>query len=81
MSKVKADEKQAGGTHYKDMPVEPWELMHAVLTHDEFLGFIKGNMIKYALRAGRKPGITADEDINKYRHYKEKYDEVKNEAW
>ncbi len=62
-----ADDMQVGGTHYKEMAVEPWALMEAVLTEEEFIGFLKGNAIKYALRAGRKPG--AHDDGDKANHY------------
>lgn len=64
---ISPDDMQVGGTHYKDMPIEPWELMAGVLTPEEFRGFLKGNAIKYALRAGRKAG--ASDDAEKARHY------------
>jgi hypothetical protein len=42
------DEKyQVGGTHYTDMPVQPWAVMQATLTPEEFRGFLKGNIIKF----------------------------------
>lgn len=69
-----ASNTQVGGTHYKDMAVEPWDVMQAVLTHAEFVGFLKGNIIKYSLRAGRKQGATDDAD--KARHYLQKLTEV-----
>lgn len=72
---MNADEIEVGGDHYKKMPVEPWTLMEAVLTPEEFVGFLKGNSIKYALRAGRKPG--ADDDADKARHYMQKLREVR----
>ena len=28
----KADDIQVGGTHYKDMTVQPWEVMRSLLT-------------------------------------------------
>ena len=71
---MSADEKQVGGNHYKEMPVQPWTVMESVLTHAEFIGFLKGNIIKYSMRAGRK-GAT-DEDIKKAFHYIEKLNEV-----
>ena len=71
---MSADEKQVGGNHYKDMPLQPWTVMEEVLTHAEFIGFLKGNIIKYTMRAGRK-GAT-DEDINKAFHYIEKLKEI-----
>ena len=51
-----ADDLQVSGTHYKDMPVQPWAVMEAVLTPSEFRGYLKGNIIKYTMRAGRKEG-------------------------
>ena len=50
---TRADDMQVSGTHYKDMPVQPWTVMEAVLTHEEFVGFLKGNIIKYSLQIGR----------------------------
>ena len=71
---MNADDIQIDGTHYKEMAVEPWEVMEMVLTHDEFVGFLKGNIIKYSMRAGRKAG--ADHDDDKAGHYMQKLREV-----
>lgn len=71
---MKADDTQIGGTHYKDMAVPPWTVMQATMTHAEFVGFLKGNIYKYALRAGKKEG-SAD-DAAKCRHYMQKLAEV-----
>jgi hypothetical protein len=68
-----ADHKQVSGNHYKDMPIQPWTVMESVLTHAEFIGYLKGNIIKYSLRAGRKEG---SDDAGKARHYMEKLLEV-----
>lgn len=70
--KMKANEMQVGGTHYKDMGVQPWEVMEAVLTREEFLGFLKGNIIKYSMRQGRKDS----DDVNKCLHYIRKLQEM-----
>ena len=69
-----ADSVQVGGTHYKDMAVQPWEVMQATMTHEEFVGFLKGNIYKYALRAGKKDGSV--DDAAKCRHYMQKLAEV-----
>lgn len=61
-----ADDLQVGGSHYKDMPIQPWELMEELLTQEEFRGFLRGNVLKYSLRAGRKEG---SDDAAKARHY------------
>ena len=68
-----ADSVQVGGSHYKDMPMQPWEVMEAVLTPEEFRGFLKGNVIKYSMRAGKKEG---SDDAGKAQHYKAKLMEV-----
>ena len=70
---TRADDLQIGGQHYKDMGIQPWAVMEAVLTHDEFVGFLKGNIIKYSLRAGRKDG---SDDAGKAKHYMQKLKEV-----
>ena len=70
-----ANDIQVGGQHYKTMPVQPWEVMESVLTHEEFIGFLKGNVIKYSMRAGRKEG---SDDANKARHYMMKLKEVQD---
>jgi hypothetical protein len=61
-----ADDIQVGGVHYKDMGMQPWHVMEAVLTPEEFRGFLRGNVIKYAMRQGKKQG---SDDANKAQHY------------
>ena len=68
-----ANDIQVGGQHYKTMPVQPWDVMESVLTREEFIGFLKGNVIKYSMRAGRKEG---SDDANKALHYRMKLREV-----
>lgn len=60
--------KPETSTHYMGA-VQPIELMLNVLSRGEFIGFLKGNMIKYAFRAGRKEGESAEKDRNKYLTY------------
>ena len=67
-----ADNIQVGGTHYKDMGMQPWHVMQAVLTPEEFRGYLKGNVIKYAMRAGKKAD---SDDTGKAKHYQHKLDE------
>ena len=81
IKEVKADDTQVDGNHYKNMNMQPWEVMELVLTEEEFVGFLKGNIVKYAMREGKKDG--ANNDTEKARHYKAKLLEVKkqNEGW
>ncbi len=67
-----ADDKQIGGDHYKVMGVQPWHVMEALLTREEFIGFLKGNIVKYSMRVGHKDS----DDVGKCRHYMEKLAEV-----
>jgi hypothetical protein len=67
---ARADDRQVGGQHYKDMPMQPWDVMQAVMSREEFIGFLKGNIIKYSMRAGQKAG--AGDDGEKARHYRQK---------
>ena len=66
---MSADDIQVSGNHYKEMAIQPWAIMQAVLPHDEFVGYLKGNIIKYSLRAGRKEG---SDDAGKAKHYMQK---------
>lgn len=49
------------GDHY-DGDVEPIELMEAQMNKDEFIGFLKGNIIKYASRLGKKDDPVKEAD-------------------
>lgn len=71
---VNANDLQIGGQHYKAMEVQPWDVMEAVLTREEFIGFLKGNIIKYSMRAGRKDG---SDDAGKAKHYMMKLEQVR----
>lgn len=64
-------------THYKGA-VEPLEVMSRLLTKDEFTGFLKGNIIKYSYRAGRKQGESGEKDRNKFLVYSDWLDKVIN---
>ena len=69
---VSANDLQVGGQHYKEMGVQPWDVMEAVLSREEFIGFLKGNIVKYSMRAGKKDSG----DAGKARHYMMKLREV-----
>jgi hypothetical protein len=65
--------QQVGGSHYKDMRVQPWEAMQAWMTPEQFAGFLRGNAIKYLARCDVKGGL---QDIKKSQHYIAKLIEV-----
>lgn len=72
-----ANNYQVGGDHYKLMTVQPWEVMEAVLTYDEFVGYLKGNIIKYSMRDGLKDS----DDGGKCKHYVLKLKEVTEKGY
>ena len=74
-----ANQYQVDGDHYKKMTIQPWEVMEAVLTYDEFVGYLKGNIIKYSMRDGNKPG--AEHDGQKALHYRAKLKEVQDKGF
>ena len=73
---TKADLQQVGGSHYKDMAVQPWVAMESWMTPEQFAGFLRGNAIKYLARCDVKGGI---DDIKKARHYIDKLVEIRND--
>ena len=61
---------------YTTLDIEPWDIMKADFTREEFIGFLKGNIIKYCLR---KKGSDL-QDFEKIEHYAKKLQEIlKNE--
>jgi hypothetical protein len=52
------------GQYDTSSPFEPIKIIH----HYD-LNFDLGNVVKYVLRAGRKPGVAAVEDLEKARTY------------
>lgn len=69
-----AHSRQVGGNHYKELAVEPWRAMKAWLTTEEFIGFLRGNIIKYHARANSGKG-TREENLQKAGHYQQALDE------
>jgi len=62
--------KQVAGTHYKDLPIQPVEYIHA-----NGIGYFEGNVIKYVSRWKAKSGIA---DLEKAKHYIELLIEMEN---
>lgn len=58
--------KEEANKHYVTAH-QPIEVMQANMTHDELIGFLKGNIIKYACRCGRKDApLKEAEKIKQY---------------
>ena len=72
---MSALDTQVGGSHYKNMTIQPVEFIER-----NNLGFCVGNIIKYVCRYKDKNGI---EDLKKARHYVDlliEIEESKNQA-
>lgn len=65
--------------HYRAAVVEPILVMQALFNHDELVGFLKGNILKYRLRMGHK-GTEEDmkADYDKLCVYEMWLDTIKN---
>ena len=61
------DGTAARATHYLACPIQPIDLIQYTLTKEELIGFLKGNIIKYTLRANHKG--TPEKDKNKALQY------------
>ena len=53
--------KQSGGSHYKDLAIQPVEYIHA-----NKMTYLAGNVVKYISRHKAKGG---EEDVRKAIHY------------
>jgi len=69
---MSALDKQYGGNHYKDLPIQPVEFIHA-----NGLDFFAGNVVKYITRWRSKGGIG---DLEKAKHYIELLIELENKC-
>lgn len=62
-TRTEEEDKHYSGT------IQPLEFMQANMSKDEFIGFLKGNVIKYVSRAGKKRGSSVKEDLLKAKRY------------
>lgn len=58
--------------HYEVLKVQPWDIMEKNFTTEEFVAYLKGNILKYTLRDKGQ----AVADAEKIKHYAEKLIEV-----
>ena len=61
LGEISALQVQEGGSHYKDMKIQPVEYIHA-----NSLPFIEGSVIKYVSRWRNKNGVA---DLKKAKHF------------
>lgn len=55
--------------HYKECVLEPILVMQDMFTTEEFIGFLKGNILKYRLRMGHKDNVP--KEMDKIKRYEE----------
>ena len=68
-----ANDRQVGGAHYKDMDIQPWDIIDNG-DREQAIGFYRYNALKYVMRAGEKGEFK--EDIAKAEHYLQKLLEI-----
>ena len=68
---VNANARQEGGTHYKQLTIQPWDY---IVSNN--LGYLEGNVVKNVTRWQTKGNGV--QDLLKARHYLDKLLEVKN---
>jgi hypothetical protein len=66
-------DKQIGGSHYKDLSVQPWDVVDT-WPIDQRIGYYRGGALKYLMRMGSKDKSVTE--ISKCIHYMEKLVEV-----
>lgn len=69
----RANETQVAGTHYKDMGVEPWDVIDT-WPIEQRVGAYRAGALKYVMRMGSKD--ESAQEIKKGKHYLEKLLEV-----
>jgi hypothetical protein len=74
--KPRANEQQVGGNHYKNMGVEPWDVVDTWPLYQR-IGYYRGGALKYIMRMGGKDEEA--QEIGKGLHYLEKLLEVLKE--
>jgi hypothetical protein len=66
-----ANARQEGGTHYKQLSIQPWDY---IVSNN--LGYLEGNIVKYVTRWQTKNGV---QDLLKAKHYLDKLLEITND--
>lgn len=77
MDLQKANDRQVGGTHYKDMGIEPWDVIDT-WSLEQRIGAYRAGALKYVMRMGTKDENV--KELKKAGHYIEKLVEVLEEA-
>lgn len=70
---MSANKRQVGGDHYKEMGVEPWDVVDTWPVEQQ-IGVYRHGILKYVMRMGSKDENA--QEIRKAGHYCEKLVEV-----
>ncbi len=62
--------------HYYYFGLQAIDIIEKSLSWEEFIGFLKGNSLKYRLRLGSKPNQPIYQDLKKAKWYENYYDEM-----
>jgi hypothetical protein len=65
----RADDRQVGGTHYRNMDVSPWDVIDS-WPREQRIGAYRAGALKYLMRMGSKD--ESPQEIAKGIHYMEK---------
>ena len=68
-----ASTKQVAGNHYREMGVQPWDVVDT-WPREQQIGYYRGGALKYLMRMGTKD--ESAQEIAKGQHYMEKLLEV-----
>jgi len=74
---VRANDRQEGGSHYKDMGVEPWGVVDT-WSLEQRIGYYRGSALKYLMRMGTKDARL--QEAKKAAHYLEKLIETLHDS-
>ena len=72
----RASERQVAGNHYREMGVQPWDVVDT-WPRDQRIGYYRGGALKYLMRMGSKDESPVE--VAKGQHYIQKLLEVLNE--
>ena len=73
MQQQVARDIQEGGNHYKEMGVQPWDVVDT-WSKEQQIGYYRGGALKYIMRMGNKDQSATE--IAKGKHYMQKLLEV-----
>lgn len=76
LDSTRANDRQVGGQHYKEMDVQPWDVVDT-WPIEQRIGYYRGGALKYLMRMGSKDESAVE--IAKGQHYMQKLLEILGE--